>query len=287
MPYTPDLDWVNDAPPGLTAARMIKLQLGVQAAVAGAESALAGVGTAQTAAAQAAAAAAVVTDGGLIFGKSGQKYQLLTCVIRNAGGTEWSLIDNPGHIPTGVESVETLSDRINLHYDFYGLPGSLQVTCDETLSSMGIRAGASVGSTFASIKLFADVGGLGDYVYYDTGTSSWVSQAGVFSGFSFNTANGRLTMNHAEVLGSQIGSATSRHPGNRVALSAAGTTQTSVDFLQVGSSSHISAPSATTAVWIWRGGRTVQQPLNPATINPTLGNIWITGMFEVSDEVPD
>lgn len=39
MAYTPDLDWVDDAPPGFDAARMTKMQLGIQDAAAVADSA--------------------------------------------------------------------------------------------------------------------------------------------------------------------------------------------------------------------------------------------------------
>lgn len=46
MAYTPDLDWVNDAPPGFTAERMNKIQLGVAAASADAAAALGAVGDA-------------------------------------------------------------------------------------------------------------------------------------------------------------------------------------------------------------------------------------------------
>lgn len=296
MAFVPNVNWVNDEPPGFEADEMIRMQLGIadahtiaqNAATAGLQAALdASEASTAAAAAQATAddALALVesVDSGLIHGADGRTYALLSCALRNDGGATWAPIDDTGHRPSGVLSVETLADRIVVHHDFTAVRvSSVQVTPDETLSGMGISCGASVGLDQTRIHLYSTPDGLGDYVYYD-GTA-WQSFAGVFSGFTWYTNPGRVRLEHAPVgeASAPMGSATGRDGGWNVGLGGMAQTYTDLTFHNVGGTGSPSAPASTMKAWVQRFGRTDSAPLDPATINPTNGNLWVTGLFEIA-----
>lgn len=81
----------------------------------------------------------------------------LACVLRGIGGT-FAVLDDTGHAPFGVAWVETLADRVRVHYTspVYKL-AAIQATSDETYVRAGIAAGVS-GRLDAADVFFAQGG---------------------------------------------------------------------------------------------------------------------------------
>ena len=75
--------------------------------------------------------------------------------IRWINSSTWVALDNAGHRPIGIASVQVMSDRVRVHYDFTaGHVSSVQVTPDEGFASAGVRVGASVGFTYMDIYFY-------------------------------------------------------------------------------------------------------------------------------------
>lgn len=81
----------------------------------------------------------------------------VAAVLRCTGGS-WGVIDDAGHAPVGVASVETLSDRVRVHY-----AAPLQILTassdmDETYNRYGVTAGSSVGTSYTDLFFNHDSG---------------------------------------------------------------------------------------------------------------------------------
>ena len=67
----------------------------------------------------------------------------------------WATISDAGHTPTGFGQIETLADRVRVHYDFpVTSVSSVQVTPDEAFTAAGVRLGASVGLNHVDILFY-------------------------------------------------------------------------------------------------------------------------------------
>jgi hypothetical protein len=67
----------------------------------------------------------------------------LACVLRGVGG-RFDVLDDEGHAPFGVASVETRSDRVRVHYtDPVHRLAVVTASSDETYVRAGIAAGVS------------------------------------------------------------------------------------------------------------------------------------------------
>ncbi|MBZ2197278.1 hypothetical protein [Occultella gossypii] len=283
MAFVPKTDWVNDSPPGFEADEMIRMQIGIADASADAASAQLAAAQATLDASTALTTAETLSSSGLIRGVSGRNYRLVSCALRNPGGTTWGVISDATHTSTGVASVETMADRVRVHYDFTGLRvSSLQATTDETITEHGITAGASVGVSYADIYLYRAGEGIGDYVVYTAG--AWSSFAGVFTILDYGVFGpGVLQLTHQSVGESTnpIGGATARDPQWRVGVASMSQTLTQVQFMNLGAATMAGAAVNTMKAWVWRGGRTQKTPIDPATVNMAGGNLWVTGLIEV------
>lgn len=87
-----------------------------------------------------------------------RKFKQFGCAIRNTG-SGWAFIADSGHRPVGFSGISTTpGGAIKLDYDFTASRVvTLSVNVDETYAKQGIIAGASVGATFATIELSADL----------------------------------------------------------------------------------------------------------------------------------
>lgn len=66
----------------------------------------------------------------------------------------WYVEENVNHASTGIASVETLSDRLRVHYTFSaGYTVSFSASQDATYSQVGIIAGGAVGPASADILI--------------------------------------------------------------------------------------------------------------------------------------
>lgn len=75
--------------------------------------------------------------------------------IRWESPTSWMVLDDAGHTPTGIASVELLRDRVRVHYDFRASKvSSLQVTPDDAFAAASVRVGASVGFTYTDVFFY-------------------------------------------------------------------------------------------------------------------------------------
>ncbi|MCH9735547.1 MAG: hypothetical protein K0U78_13510 [Actinomycetia bacterium] len=100
---------------------------------------------------------------GFLHAKSGKRYQIVDCVIRQtAPGEGWEFIDDAGHSPTGVSSIAVDgSGNLLLGFSFTAAKvGSLVAVPDEFYAAQGMIIGASVGVSTATIKGVADMSAL-------------------------------------------------------------------------------------------------------------------------------
>ena len=82
--------------------------------------------------------------------------RIIACVLRY-DGKQWTMLDNDGHSPISVESVEGNSpDTVTIRFPKYSKVNSLVCTPDETLAAAGIKCGASVGLDYATIHVRQD-----------------------------------------------------------------------------------------------------------------------------------
>jgi hypothetical protein len=215
---------------------------------------------------------------------AGRHYASLGGALRNSGAG-WGLINDSAHRPFGIASVTTMSDRIRVTYSATALKvGSFIIGCDERMAELGLRAGASVGTTYADIFIYRDsTTSISDYVSYN-GTT-WVSFNGVFT-MSYNGA-GVLTLTHEDMgtTGHQAIQATAR--GTAAALAGSfGATTSQVVFYASGwpGASPVATGAASSAqhrVYVTRqGNRQFNQPVDPSTIVEALGNFWFLGLIE-------
>lgn len=252
------------------------------------------VGAIATTARGAAGGVAALDSGGIVpaaqlpappfVGESGRRYRLVSAALRNTS-SGWGVISDTGHAATGITSVSAQSDHLLITHSVGALRvSSFQVTPDETLAAQGWRVGASVGLTETRVYLYRDPADrITDRIYYNGGTSSWVSERGVFTGFSFS--GGILTLTHEDMGadGPQGVAIAQRGAIGAFAGNIAATT-TQIVFYNgsFGSLTAASTPAAAMHCYVTRyGRRATVPPVSPSTVVSASGNLWLTGLFEV------
>lgn len=217
-------------------------------------------------------------DNGVIRGTGGKQYRQIGCVIRNAG-TGFDFISDAGHVPVGVSSVETYSDRIVINYSFTATKViTANVTPDETLAQYGYSMGPSVGTSSMTIYV-GQPGGFTDYV---TANGSAVSSLnGFITGMTRSTT--AWTFTHGTIKGPTGGSASYRGTAYEGVLDGLGATSTAVNLFSRTSGAQVNPsiqPSGTPySFWIFRGGT---RQVNPLTeLDLANSNIWVTALMEV------
>ncbi len=67
----------------------------------------------------------------------------------------WYAITDAGHAPQGIASVQTLADRVRVHYSFTPTQiTSVQATPDDQFSAAAVRLGVSVGLTYLDVFFY-------------------------------------------------------------------------------------------------------------------------------------
>lgn len=219
----------------------------------------------------------------VVIGESGKQYRLISGVLRNSG-SGWAWINDAGHVPTGVTPTVT-ADSTSIYINFGATASkvsSLQVTPDETLTSMGVRAGVSVGTSSATIQLFnQDPFTLNDFVQYASG--AWSSFNGVYTGFSYSS--GSLILTHEDMGTTYNFGASIANRGPVLAqVSALSATTTQVQFYTGSFGALTLATTANTNMrfYLTRHGRRAAVPqADPTTVVAANGNLWVTGFMEV------
>lgn len=75
--------------------------------------------------------------------------------IRWVNSTTWTVLDDAGHTPTGIASVQVMADRVRVNYTFTAEKvSSFQATPDESFASADVRVGASVGLSYTDVFFY-------------------------------------------------------------------------------------------------------------------------------------
>lgn len=215
-------------------------------------------------------------DDGRITATTGKKFRQIGCVIRfNATSGLFEFIDDAGHYPSGVSSIETYDDRIVVNYSFTAAKViTASAVPDETLARQGFTVGPSVGTS--SMTLYVGQPGAGDYVT-TTGTTL-TSLTGFVKSFTRSTT--AWTFNHDTMDGPISAQASYRGPTYVASADSVGASSTGVALYNA--SGVLVDPSTASGLfkfWIMRGGT---RRVNPLTdLNIASSNIWISGLFEV------
>lgn len=78
----------------------------------------------------------------------------LSASIRHATAG-WYAISDPAHTPQGIASVQTLADRVRVHYSFTPVSiTSVQATPDDQFAAAAVRVGVSVGLTYVDVFFY-------------------------------------------------------------------------------------------------------------------------------------
>lgn len=80
--------------------------------------------------------------------------------IRWVNATTWTVLDDAGHTPVGLDHVEVLPTALRVWYDTpYTEVVSFQATPDEAFSSANVRVGASVGLNYVTLYFYMPASG--------------------------------------------------------------------------------------------------------------------------------
>lgn len=212
---------------------------------------------------------------GLAAATPGTSTRIVAGTIRNTG-SGFELLNDAGHVPTGISSVTTNSTAITLGLGFTASKVlSLIAAPDETFAQAGYVFGPSVG--LSSIDIYASrPSAFADYIYYDAATTSWKSLNGLITNFAFDAGTGYLTCTH-QSLTPIGGSFTSRSLTNRGVLDSMSDTTTRLAWVN-SSGVTIKAPSADLRGWVTRAGAIA---VDPTTLTLPNSNIWVLGVMEL------
>jgi len=103
-----------------------------------------------------------IEQGYALQGNPNKRYKIVSGVLRQASaGAGWELIDDANHQPTNVASVTVNgSGNLEITYNFTATnKGAFSAWPDETFSNWGMRMGASVGNSSATIEIYGAFGG--------------------------------------------------------------------------------------------------------------------------------
>lgn len=80
--------------------------------------------------------------------------------IRWVNNTTWTVLNDAGHTPEGIASVQMMTDRVRVHFTFTATKvSSFQATPDEAFASADVRVGASVSYAYADIYFYMPASG--------------------------------------------------------------------------------------------------------------------------------
>lgn len=104
--------------------------------------------------------------------------RFLACVVRGTA-SGWAVLDDAGHAPWGVASVEVLSDRVRIHYTQpQAQLAVVQATADETYVRQGIAVGVSAALDHADLFFARGTTPLAPSSVLYSGSNVWLSGDG-------------------------------------------------------------------------------------------------------------
>jgi hypothetical protein len=206
--------------------------------------------------------------------------KILAGAIRNTG-SGWAFISDSEHVPINFKSVSADSTRIKVDYAFTSnYVGSLIATTDETLASMGIYVGSSVGLALSYI-----------YMYKRKEVHGYIVYSGAVWGISENSygitdatfSNGKLTVSHttmgyyAVAANANIRDSGGTAPDVVVSVGTVGDGYTEL-WLRTRAGALITTPNTDMRIYFERPGAV--ELIDPSTFSSASGNIWIYGVMQ-------
>lgn len=226
-----------------------------------------------------ARAALDVATAAALRGEPGRSHRAVFGAIRNVSGPAFfETIQDSAHRPSFITHVETLTDRIRLHYPPTTKVGAMVVVPDEAFAARGYTCGTSVGLSYADVSVYRSWNYSG-YVSYNG--SEWVSNYDVFTP-TWNA--GTLTLTHPPLSGvvSSLSANVTTRGGHYVCnLDGVSTTSLTVQFRDW-SGNLVTTPTTSMRCYVSHGD------LRPGAVNPQLltsalipaSNFWLFGVFE-------
>jgi hypothetical protein len=194
-------------------------------------------------------------------------YKFVVGVLRNTG-SGWYVLDDGGHIPLNISSVDDSTGDIVLTYDFTASATITSVvTIDETLSRTGLQIGASVGHSsliiemYHPLELYTSGAAVAGSAYLGVGTD--VTYA--LSGTDLTITHPTQTASQAEGLPTVVQKRVSNGGNEDVYVSYESKTQvviTALDSLHGfcdsnGTTYTVTTPNSGTSTATWDGSNTV------------------------------
>lgn len=212
---------------------------------------------------------------------SATTYRFVSGALRKVNGT-WGLIDDTGHTPSGITSVEDKGTYLRIHYGFTAKKvSSLTVTPDESYNRLGYSFGASVGLDGSSIYISKrPQPPSGGYVSFTAG--KWVTANGNIKSVTAEDAN-TLIINHESVapVDSILLSITGRGAGKYLYRSeGAGSNWTRVGIYTL-AGAPVTKFATDMKFFVMRAGGITETNVKPASLEEGNTNIWVTGLMEV------
>ena len=207
-----------------------------------------------------------------------------SCVVR-FNGEKWVVINDGTHVPMNIDSVTNGTNPSFNFWVYYGSShiedvGSVIGVIDESYASLGYFVGATVGLEYAAFRITAK--GLYAKVFYDG--DSWEMDSSQYNtvrpeafSFSFNPANGNLTISHNDVIIPYDFLTVQSGSGYTPIL--VSKTYTSVTIRFEDNGSPVLIPDTNMIVEMYRNGvyhvKNSVMPFSTPTGSP---NIWVQGM---------
>jgi hypothetical protein len=80
---------------------------------------------------------------------------MVSGTVRWVNSSTWVALDDAGHTPTGIASVEVTSSYVKINHDFTASKiSSFQATVDEAFASAHVTVGASVGYNYTILRFY-------------------------------------------------------------------------------------------------------------------------------------
>ena len=131
----------------------------------------------------------------------GKNTKIIACVARYLNG-EWTLLNDDGHVPLNVKSIETLSSgSFRIHHNF-DAKKVLSLVCgvDETYAINGFNCGASVGLSNSVINV-SKIDNKNSQITYSNGVYSSTDSSISVTVQSHATLGNYLRLEHEDIPG--------------------------------------------------------------------------------------
>lgn len=218
-----------------------------------------------------------ITDGDDLSGSNmveGKNTKIIACVARYLNG-EWTLLNNDGHVPLNVKSIETLSSgSFRIHHNF-DAKKALSLVCgvDETYAINGFTCGASVGLSNSVINV-SKIDNKNSQITYSNGVYSSTDSSISVTVQSHATLGNYLRLEHENIPGVIGLNSATEYDWKLLGMSG---NYANVQPYLNGVKASLPLPEGKCNLRYQKGSYFS----NNITSHPNNSNIWIYGIFEV------